>query len=310
MATYSAVTAGEKDADSPITVGLVDKLDQNPEAMFEGASGAPRLKRAAVEKGVGHRWFFDYGDETDGAITHSATASIAPGLYQCTTFQIDATYTVDLSAMGPLIICATTSITINGTLDVDGWGARGGRASSGTGTETPGQSGMFGGSGGGVSDGTDGGNTFLTAGGSGADGSAQSAKTKALLLSLMPVFNVGETALELPFNNDLASDCAVGGGGGGADDDAAANDGGEGGGLVVLCAPIITVGSAGVITADGTNGKGGASCGGGGGGAIILAYGDTLTEDVGSSVAASAGTGPGASGYDGGAGWVERIALT
>lgn len=48
MATYSAVGAGEKDADSPITVGLIDKLDQNPHAIAEGASGAPKIQTAAI----------------------------------------------------------------------------------------------------------------------------------------------------------------------------------------------------------------------------------------------------------------------
>lgn len=49
MATYSAVTAGEKDADSPINVSLIDKLDQNPLAIAEGASGAPKIQNAAFD---------------------------------------------------------------------------------------------------------------------------------------------------------------------------------------------------------------------------------------------------------------------
>lgn len=49
MATYSAVTAGEKDADSPINVSLIDKLDQNPLAIAEGASGAPKIQTAAIQ---------------------------------------------------------------------------------------------------------------------------------------------------------------------------------------------------------------------------------------------------------------------
>lgn len=49
MATYSAVTAGEKDADSPINVSLIDKLDQNPHAIAEGASGAPKIQTAAIQ---------------------------------------------------------------------------------------------------------------------------------------------------------------------------------------------------------------------------------------------------------------------
>lgn len=50
MATYSAISAGEKDADSPITVGLIEKLDQNPHAIAEGASGAPRILSAALNQ--------------------------------------------------------------------------------------------------------------------------------------------------------------------------------------------------------------------------------------------------------------------
>lgn len=52
MTDYTAVTSGEKDADSPINVTLVGKLDDNPHAMFEGASGAPRLQEAAIDSGV------------------------------------------------------------------------------------------------------------------------------------------------------------------------------------------------------------------------------------------------------------------
>lgn len=52
MATYSAVTAGEKNADSPITVSLIDKLDQNPHAIAEGASGAPKIQSAALDSNV------------------------------------------------------------------------------------------------------------------------------------------------------------------------------------------------------------------------------------------------------------------
>ncbi len=47
MATYSAVSSGEKDANSPITESLINKLDQNPLAMFEGAVGAPKIQTAA-----------------------------------------------------------------------------------------------------------------------------------------------------------------------------------------------------------------------------------------------------------------------
>jgi len=276
MTTYTAIPDADIDTDSPITQSLMTLLRDNPLGIQEGASGAPRIVRGAIAAGVGHRWFFDYGDESDGAITHTSSTTIAPGLWQCTTFEISATSpitTVGLNAMGPLIICATTSITINGVLDVDGDGARGGDGDTTAGNY--GQPGMFGGSGGGAGTGSlDGGPTFLTAGGLGAssgNGNSQSTRTLNTLLSLMPIFAVTRklTATQLhEYNGESSADAAVGGGGGAGSSNN--HNGGNGGGLVVLCAPVITVGAAGVITADGTAGTGTYN-GGGGGGAIIIA---------------------------------------
>lgn len=70
MATYSAVSAGEKDADSPITVSLIDKLDQNPLAMFEGAAGAPKLSAAAISDGT-----LPAGKISTGTITDQQVAN-------------------------------------------------------------------------------------------------------------------------------------------------------------------------------------------------------------------------------------------
>lgn len=64
MATYSAVSASEKDADSVVDVSLIDKLDQNPHAIAEGASGAPKIQSAAIN---------------DNAITAAKIASNAVG---------------------------------------------------------------------------------------------------------------------------------------------------------------------------------------------------------------------------------------
>lgn len=52
MATYSAVSASEKDADSIVDVSLIDKLDQNPHAIAEGASGAPKIQSAALDSDI------------------------------------------------------------------------------------------------------------------------------------------------------------------------------------------------------------------------------------------------------------------
>ena len=66
MATYSAVGAGEKDADSPINVSLIDKLDQNPHAIAEGASGAPKIKNAAFDNNT-----IDAGKLSDATVTQT-----------------------------------------------------------------------------------------------------------------------------------------------------------------------------------------------------------------------------------------------
>lgn len=51
MAIYNEISSIEKDADSPITVSLINKLDQNPLAMWEGASGAPKISNSAIQSG-------------------------------------------------------------------------------------------------------------------------------------------------------------------------------------------------------------------------------------------------------------------
>jgi len=50
MTTYTAITAGEIDTDSPITTGLMTKIRDNPIAITEGASGAPKIQTAALEQ--------------------------------------------------------------------------------------------------------------------------------------------------------------------------------------------------------------------------------------------------------------------
>jgi len=66
MATYSAVTAGEKDADSPVNVSLIDKLDQNPHAIAEGASGAPKIQNAAFDNNT-----INAGKLSDATVTQT-----------------------------------------------------------------------------------------------------------------------------------------------------------------------------------------------------------------------------------------------
>lgn len=64
MATYRSISSTETDADSPVTVQLMDALRQNPEAIAEGAAGAPNVVAKALDLGI-----------TRGTATTSTTVS-------------------------------------------------------------------------------------------------------------------------------------------------------------------------------------------------------------------------------------------
>lgn len=49
MTTYTAIADTEIDQDSPVTETLMTKLRNNPIAITEGASGAPRIVQGALD---------------------------------------------------------------------------------------------------------------------------------------------------------------------------------------------------------------------------------------------------------------------
>lgn len=49
MTTYRTISSTETDADSPVTVQLMTALADNPTAIAEGASGAPRVDGRALD---------------------------------------------------------------------------------------------------------------------------------------------------------------------------------------------------------------------------------------------------------------------
>lgn len=51
MTSYTAITTSEVDADSPITESLMTRLRDNPIAITEGSSGAPKIQTAAYDTG-------------------------------------------------------------------------------------------------------------------------------------------------------------------------------------------------------------------------------------------------------------------
>jgi hypothetical protein len=63
MASYSTITSGQVDADSPVTATLMSALADNPTAIAEGASGAPKIAtKTAVGSSTTNLDFSSLGD--------------------------------------------------------------------------------------------------------------------------------------------------------------------------------------------------------------------------------------------------------
>ena len=202
-----------------------------------------------------------------------------------TTIEIQVGATLHTTGNKPLLLLATTSILVAGTLDAAshrppgliGPGAGPGVATCGTGT-APTATGSTVSGGGGY------GGTFGTIGGDGGDSTGRGAKGVAPQTAIVPT--------------TLRAGCA---GVPGANNNPGL--GGRGGGAIELLAPTITV--AGLINASGAGGLGGimGDSGGGGGGSGGMIVFDTaaLTVTVTGTVVAQGGGGGGGSG-NGGAG--------
>ncbi len=69
---YNAIPNGDIDPESPITTGLMTSLRDNPIAMFEGTSGAPRLTASAIASGALTSDLFSTGSIRASAIASGA----------------------------------------------------------------------------------------------------------------------------------------------------------------------------------------------------------------------------------------------
>lgn len=282
-----------------------------------------------------------------------------------TTMTVDATVT--LNPNGYRIFC-TTSATINGTINRNGNngsnGSNGinGTASGGSGGaalsdgylkgSTAGGAGGNGKNGGGNGDagsngtstanaldsdsgqaGGHGGNgSGVAVGGAGGTGGTTTESNVKLKANwhLATLLDVSSTGATVKFNTTASP----GGGGGGASDNGGTNGGGggggsgSGGGIIALYAKTITVGAAGIITANGGNGGNGgngananAGVGGGGsggnGGIVILIYNSLSNSGTVRANGGTKGT-KGASGIttaatdgsDGGAGVIYQFEIS
>jgi hypothetical protein len=72
MATWRTIAASEVDPDSPVTATLMQALAENPVAITEGASGAPRL---LYDEGTIGSYLFGYSTAGDTALGSTVAGS-------------------------------------------------------------------------------------------------------------------------------------------------------------------------------------------------------------------------------------------
>jgi hypothetical protein len=243
----------------------------------------------------------------EGTITISGNQALQ-GVHFYTDFTLNSGTTLTLNNDAHrLVIVATGTITINGTIDGIGAGSTGGVGS--------------------INFGTVGSPGVTQAGGGGGGGSTQVGLSGGAVLvhglSLVPggtagaVSGNGGAATALSGANFIYGSLfdvlggAGGGGGSGDDIDDSGGAGGRGGGSIILIAPTIVLGSASVFNTSGDNGTAGAGpddAGGGGGGGSGTIYmrcriytnnGATFTQTGGSGGAAGGAGGVGGAGAAG-----------
>lgn len=213
------------------------------------------------------------GTGSDGTLeVSSGTTSLAPGVYSYTSMTVASGATLTLSARGTLVIGVTGDAVIEGTIDLDGLGYRGGASGMLIGRPGAGYGGL---GGGGAASGGGGGGGASTDGadGTGALGGNSYPSAGGVLWPWLPP--------------------TPGGGGGGSTSGA----GGDGGGALLLqVIGTLRVTSGATLTAQG---EAGASGGGGGAGGTIWLRAGTLEVDATPDVSGGAGSSGGGNGADG-----------
>lgn len=295
----------------------------NPEQIIDGADISHTGELADFDD-----LFAAYGDGSDGSITRSSNAN-ENGVIQATDYTVNSSVTLTVSS-GVLVVFATNSITINGTIDANGQGASGGAGGAGgNNAGNPGSSGLV------VPIGTGGaGGSGGSSGGDGGDGGDGDTNSTVLIREMFASFDLPLDKLE-----SINGAGAGGGGGGGGNIDGSAlastgnsgnspggggegnnaqsgtetpgGDGGAGGGFVLLAAPRITM--SGAVTADGDPGQDSSGQqpnpggGGGGSGGVVLLVGSDIDSTGTLSVAAGSGGSGGGNGASGATGFSAVI---
>ncbi len=214
------------------------------------------------------------GTGANGAFNATSNTTLAGGVYNFTTFNINAGVTVSVTGTVPLEVYCTGAVTINGVLAANG------------GNGTPGVTFSAAGTGGiGVAGGGNGGNgTYSTslggmqaspgvgAGGVGNEGNAWSGGGGAGYSAVGQASGNPSGGFAGPsYGNSSITPFVAGSGGGGGSGGFSCGSGGGGAGggaIMIQSAASITIGVGGAVQCNGGNGgsDGGGNCGGGGGG--------------------------------------------
>ena len=252
-------------------------------AIFTHANSADRTYTLANRSCVlGHRYDAPTSTGSGSTLAHEGVVTISAnqnlnGVHFYTDFTLNSGVTITLQATKKaLVIYASNSITISGTIAANGAGGAGGAASTigGEGTDQPGGNG---------SGGALGGNVL-------ANG--------IVLKTGAGVQLTGSDIHLLPFPA-----CPLGGSGGGG---GGVGAGGAGGGSIVLVAPTVTLNGTATLNTSGSGGGGGGAGGGGGGAGNVYILTHFFT-DNGATFTQTGGAGGGSPTGTAGAAGVKQV---
>ena len=247
------------------------------------------------------------------SVTHASNNSIAGGTYEFVDFTINSGVTLTITGDQPLIIRASGTVTINGTIQASG--GDGGNGVTFMNAGAGGAGGPGGGAGGaGIFDPMLGPLVGATGRGEGPGAGANGWHPGGGAGHSAAGDTTAGAAGGAAYGNAALSPISAGSGGGGGSggNNCGGGGGGGGGGYVQISATTINIGATGAIWVKGGNGgtDGGGACGGGGGGSggSIHLRASNLT--VAGTLDASGGTGgTGFGSAVGGAGAPGRIRL-
>ena len=312
--TYNVILDSEIDPESPVTESLMHRLRDNPIAMIQGASGAPRATSKIITPG---------GSDKDGILNDAVGALTLPGFFDWTNIELAADRAIPWIskfrvngnveiATGKTLRCVRpNAISADEAEIIALYNAIAGANSAAGASDTGGAGGCV----------AAGGRSRTTLGSSGSAGGARGVSPNAfsnsyssfILRRVLLGGSGGLVAGSVPgggggghlcmlVNGDMeltgaTIDCSGANGTGGASE---AGGGGGGGCLIIICNGNIHDGT--FLAMGGNGANSGSQCGGGGGGGLIILVAASFTGFQAKTVTGgtiSGGSGPAAAGTNG-----------